>query len=597
MQAEETEGAKGIAQYAAAFALDTSAVEAYCRASSCAGQKVLTGGTTGGTTSTQTVRARLMDAASGYSDCLPTLLRALPLAVEPARSALRSALDASIERVQALHAAASALATAAKRAQGEDRRPLTLALLLPPTVRVSAAALEGGHAEEGGRALRPLPSRTSMAVAPAEAAAAALPDVSEAESERERLAKAARIRSAVVAEMESSERVYLGHLFRLTNVFARPLGGRPPEEGGAAVAALGTPLPMPTGPTPGAVALLTSREQEALWPGLDALVQLHTMLLKRLTEVRAAHADSLASADPGTAVRGVVAVADLFKLLAPFFKLAQPYCTNYSIATRALTAYRTRPAFNDFLVRAEADPACCGQTLASLLVMPVQRVPRFVLLLSELKKHTPGGSMPEAVAALDASLSVVSHASRLLDTSIAQYERRVRVVEWQRRLHPSPDPSLITPTRELVKEGSLSKLGRWGKVKPYVVALFSDALFLYASKGVVGDGLRPHGILQLRGVEAGGGHNAFRLAASPRDVTMVASSSEDFGSWVEAVDRTLKAGAPAITEGVAAARRAVLSMGPTPAGGGGAPPPPPPPPPPLHTPSSAAHPLCVLPRI
>jgi len=34
-------------------------------------------------------------------------------------------------------------------------------------------------------------------------------------------------------------------------------------------------------------------------------------------------------------------------------------------------------------------PECKGLTLQSLLIMPVQRIPRHILLLTDLAKHTP----------------------------------------------------------------------------------------------------------------------------------------------------------------------------------------------------------------
>lgn len=37
----------------------------------------------------------------------------------------------------------------------------------------------------------------------------------------------------------------------------------------------------------------------------------------------------------------------------------------------------------------QKDPACHGLDLESLLILPVQRIPRYIMLLKDLYRHTP----------------------------------------------------------------------------------------------------------------------------------------------------------------------------------------------------------------
>jgi hypothetical protein len=44
--------------------------------------------------------------------------------------------------------------------------------------------------------------------------------------------------------------------------------------------------------------------------------------------------------------------------------------------------------FNEIVELARVNPLCCGLSMESLLVLPVQRIPRYKMLLDEMKKQT-----------------------------------------------------------------------------------------------------------------------------------------------------------------------------------------------------------------
>ena len=55
-----------------------------------------------------------------------------------------------------------------------------------------------------------------------------------------------------------------------------------------------------------------------------------------------------------------------------------------------------------------ADPRCRGQNLESFLIMPIQRVPRYLLLLTELRKRTPADHRGLEVLSSVAGASLLS---------------------------------------------------------------------------------------------------------------------------------------------------------------------------------------------
>ena len=78
---------------------------------------------------------------------------------------------------------------------------------------------------------------------------------------------------------------------------------------------------------------------------------------------------------------------DLFARMAPILRLYSGYVRNYDVSQRVLTDKReTSSVFCEFLAEREARTQ--GLHLESYLIMPVQRLPRYQMLLSGLLKYT-----------------------------------------------------------------------------------------------------------------------------------------------------------------------------------------------------------------
>lgn len=74
---------------------------------------------------------------------------------------------------------------------------------------------------------------------------------------------------------------------------------------------------------------------------------------------------------------------------APFLKSYDAYCSSHALAMSTmnrclLSGDRLKAFLKDIQARGS-----CDQTLDSLLLMPIQRIPRYNLLLQDLLKHTP----------------------------------------------------------------------------------------------------------------------------------------------------------------------------------------------------------------
>lgn len=81
-------------------------------------------------------------------------------------------------------------------------------------------------------------------------------------------------------------------------------------------------------------------------------------------------------------------IGDIFSQFAPMLKMYIAFVSNYGQSVKQIaTLKKERPWFNSFIKHIQQNKAIRG--LESYLILPVQRLPRYVLLLREMQKHTP----------------------------------------------------------------------------------------------------------------------------------------------------------------------------------------------------------------
>eukprot|EP00002_Diphylleia_rotans_P026300 TRINITY_DN5232_c0_g1_i2.p1 TRINITY_DN5232_c0_g1~~TRINITY_DN5232_c0_g1_i2.p1 ORF type:complete len:369 (+),score=60.73 TRINITY_DN5232_c0_g1_i2:60-1166(+) len=85
-------------------------------------------------------------------------------------------------------------------------------------------------------------------------------------------------------------------------------------------------------------------------------------------------------------------VSTFISKLIPRLRLYAPYINTYDETTKFLAKAAKQTSFANLLKKLETDPKAYGLTMASYLITPVQRIPRYQLLLQELIKNTPSGN-------------------------------------------------------------------------------------------------------------------------------------------------------------------------------------------------------------
>ncbi|XP_046675040.1 FYVE, RhoGEF and PH domain-containing protein 6-like isoform X2 [Homalodisca vitripennis] len=171
-------------------------------------------------------------------------------------------------------------------------------------------------------------------------------------------------------------------------------------------------------------------------------------------------------------------IAAAFMHLAPFFKLYSMYIYEYkNILSLLEEVSKSNPKLSMWIKNQESRPEVAN-SLSALLIVPVQRLPRYRLLLSRLLSLTPA-SHPHHSTLVEA-VKEVEKATAHVDNLVVEQEVQERLLTLQQCLVGSK-PSIVAPNKKLLKEGVLMTIGSHSKSQKgqrnYVILLSDSLLF------------------------------------------------------------------------------------------------------------------------
>ncbi|XP_075230051.1 rho guanine nucleotide exchange factor 4 [Lycorma delicatula] len=225
-------------------------------------------------------------------------------------------------------------------------------------------------------------------------------------------------------------------------------------------------------------------------------------------------------------------IADAFMKVAPFLKLYTTYTNEYKRVIFTIQELRRQDQrLNDNLMRQETRPEV-GMRLNSLLIVPIQRVPRYILLLKELLEH----SSPDKVEfkKVEDALQQVEEVTNYINNQVNQQDNLLRLMQIQLNLFGGK-PNIIIPGRKLIKEGVLMKVSQKGnKSKPRHFVLMTDALMCCKMKS---GSLNCTCLLPLRkcSVEHVLGRGVFNVTAPGHSILLHSENNQAADEWVEAI--------------------------------------------------------------
>mmetsp|Transcript_38185 Transcript_38185/g.75148 ORF Transcript_38185/g.75148 Transcript_38185/m.75148 type:complete len:959 (-) Transcript_38185:22-2898(-) len=241
-------------------------------------------------------------------------------------------------------------------------------------------------------------------------------------------------RERVIRELTDTERTYVGHLGTVVKSYIRPL-------------------------REGEVSDVTSDHVSAIFSNMETICQLNTRFLIELTR-------------GGSSGEGNIGA--VFLNFAHYFKMYSDFASNFCRANALVRQLRDRSSsFNSFCSKAEKSTQC---TLESMLIRPIQRIPRYKLLLGELLQNS---SNPQSeLKSLQQAVKLVDEVATHINEEIRAQEHRERIVALEKRF--IGNPHFTAPGRLFIKSGGLKKETKNGEAS-LEFFLFND-LLAFASR-------------------------------------------------------------------------------------------------------------------
>mmetsp|Transcript_30063 Transcript_30063/g.83965 ORF Transcript_30063/g.83965 Transcript_30063/m.83965 type:complete len:1151 (+) Transcript_30063:52-3504(+) len=232
-----------------------------------------------------------------------------------------------------------------------------------------------------------------------------------------------RLRKKAITEIVTSEESYLTGLMLMRELYIKPLEDQ--------VKSCSRPEN----------AMIQPNELSQIVGNLEILIGYSKALFNQLREANSSSSESSNS------------ISKVFTSFVAFLQVYKEYTKNYSNALSLLQSLiDSRPTLDKFLNDVMASPQSKGLGFRDYLVMPVQRIPRYVLLLREVVKHTPTNH--DDMESLEQALKNVQWLANEINDSQKMAEKQNRVLDLQGRLGAGTS-WIVAPHRVFLCEDDL----------------------------------------------------------------------------------------------------------------------------------------------
>eukprot|EP01104_Vermistella_antarctica_P015413 TRINITY_DN5063_c0_g1_i1.p1 TRINITY_DN5063_c0_g1~~TRINITY_DN5063_c0_g1_i1.p1 ORF type:complete len:1160 (-),score=325.37 TRINITY_DN5063_c0_g1_i1:17-3496(-) len=206
--------------------------------------------------------------------------------------------------------------------------------------------------------------------------------------------------------------------------------------------------------------VLSPQERASLFGNIKEINQVNQVVLKLLTERL-------------TEWSMETKVGDAFLQVSESLDSYIPYVCNYN---DCLSTYEKMEKSKDFqkLLRAGQEASTSNLQLNDYLIMPIQRIPRYVMLLQELLKRTDQAHVDYDDIA--SALSKMREIAFRVNEEKRNAESSARLASLQTQISGKLE-QLAKPTRKFVREGQFNVVDNGKQVKAYVF-LFNDLLLI-----------------------------------------------------------------------------------------------------------------------
>ncbi|XP_038020986.1 FYVE, RhoGEF and PH domain-containing protein 2 isoform X6 [Anas platyrhynchos] len=241
-------------------------------------------------------------------------------------------------------------------------------------------------------------------------------------------------------------------------------------------------------------------------------------------------------------------IGDMIQKLAPFLKMYGEYVKNFNKAVELITVWTEKSLpFQELIADIQKRKVCANLTLQHHMLEPVQRIPRYELLLKDYIQKLPPESPDrnDAEKALELIFMVAKHSN----TAIAEMERLQNLWEVYQRLGLEDD--IVDPSNELIKEGPVQKIStRNNSTSEKYLFLFNNMLLYCVPKVIqVGAEFQVRLRIDMDGMKVQELNDmqfphTFLVSGKQRTLELQARSGEEMNAWIkafqDAIDRKEK---------------------------------------------------------
>ncbi|KAM6151765.1 FYVE, RhoGEF and PH domain-containing protein 1 [Rhynchocyon petersi] len=236
-------------------------------------------------------------------------------------------------------------------------------------------------------------------------------------------------------------------------------------------------------------------------------------------------------------------IGDILQKLAPFLKMYGEYVKNFDRAVELVNTWTERSTqFKIIIHEVQKEEACGNLTLQHHMLEPVQRIPRYELLLKDYLLKLPHGS-PDSKDA-QKSLELIATAAEHSNAAIRKMERMHKLLKVYELLGGEED--IVSPTKELIKEGHILKLSaKNGTTQDRYLILFNDRLLYCVPRlRLLGQKFSVRARIDVDGMELKESSNfnlprTFLVSGKQRSLELQARTEEEKKDWVQAINSTL----------------------------------------------------------
>ncbi|EGG14394.1 pleckstrin domain-containing protein [Cavenderia fasciculata] len=209
--------------------------------------------------------------------------------------------------------------------------------------------------------------------------------------------------------------------------------------------------------------IISEEEIRAIFSELESIIAYNTQLLNEL-QVRCKHwkQDTL--------------IGDIFVKFSRFLMIYSQYCINYGDCLEVLNVCKKQPKFKAFLNKLkEHNEEIRLRGLEDYLIRPIQRIPRYSLLIKDMINHT-WASHPD-YQSLENAYNSMNTVAEKMNEAKRNAENRMKLADIQEKLEGNSNDisAVVKAHRRFVKEGEFTE-GMVKKKCALVLYLFNDIL-------------------------------------------------------------------------------------------------------------------------